>query len=132
LDDPAANAALELVRIVRGCDELDDPRWRSLSIIFSLTGKGRNFGNSGYAYGKGADWWAFALPVETVRPPLLTWLHTQAHDLPDSLIRVLMQHSRRTGETRLKAERADVKRWAITPENARQMVDILRPQFEPQ
>lgn len=130
LENPASLAALRLAKVVRTCGELDDLRWKTLAIIFSLTGGGRNFGNSGYAYGKEDDWWALALPVEKVRPALLGWLATQTPKLPDDLVKVLMQFDRASGEVRLKAERAKPERWAITPQNAREMVDILRPEFD--
>jgi hypothetical protein len=74
--------------------------------------------------------WASSLPRTYARTatclPRLTWLHTQANELPVVLIKALIQLNRWTGETRLKA---DLTRWAITPDNAQQKIDILHPQF---
>lgn len=118
-----------VVAAVLGNEALDDPRWKSLSVVFSLTAKGRNFGNSGYAYGEGSDWWAFSCPVLDVRPAVLSYLNSAAEPMPDGLCRVLLQFDRETGRARLIPSFGDYDRWNIEPETARAMVDALRPDF---
>ena len=118
-----------IVDAVVGCEELDDPRWNELSLIFSTTGGGRNFGNGGYAYGEDGAWWAVALPVLTVLPPVIAYLEAVHGSVPQTLCRVLLQHNRGNGRSRIEVERHDPKRWDITPENARDMQAGLRPNF---
>ncbi|MBO0664588.1 hypothetical protein LQ948_18735 [Jiella sp. MQZ9-1] len=118
-----------IVEAVLGCDELDDPRWHELSMIFSTTRGGRNFGNSGYAYGDMSAWWAVALPVLTVKPAVLAYLDAVLGSVPETLCRVLLKYNRVNGRVRIEVERHNPQRWDITPGNARSMQASLRPGF---
>ncbi|QND51890.1 hypothetical protein HB779_08220 [Phyllobacterium sp. 628] len=108
-------------------DELDDPRWNELAVVFSLSGDGRSFGNSGYAYGEEYAWWAISFSVEEIRPLVLGYLHDFQNPLPDGLIQVLFQYNRENGYIRVDQSMDVPARWLITPDNARAMIETMRP-----
>lgn len=108
-------------------EKLDDPRWKEIAVVFSLSNGGRNFGNSGYAYGSDGDWWALSFPVAKVKLVILAYLHDFQIDLPDTLIQVLFQYNRQNGFIRVDQSLELSGRWLITPENARDMIVQLKP-----
>ncbi|MCO4319046.1 hypothetical protein M8997_017775 [Phyllobacterium sp. 21LDTY02-6] len=119
-----------IIGAVLATGELDDPRWSELAVVFSISAGGRNFGNSGYAYGKDGAWWAVSFPVLALREPVLDFLADVRDDsIPEALTRVLLQYNRTTNRIRLITEFNDPDRWQITPETAREMVDQLQPRF---
>lgn len=63
-----------VVDAILATGEFDDPRWNELAVVFSVSGGGRNLGNSGYAYGENGAWWAVSFPVPAVREPVLDLL----------------------------------------------------------
>jgi len=111
-------------------EKFEDPRWTSFSVVFSSTASGRNFGNSGYAYGEGNDWWAVSFPVVQVREPITNFMRESLGIIPEGLCRVLLQYDRGTRRGRLVNEFRQPERWTVTPENARNMVAELKPRFD--
>ncbi len=118
-----------VVDAVLSTGELDDPRWNELAVVFSVSGGGRNFGNSGYAYGENGEWWAVSFPVLAVKRPIVDLLTDLRDPLPEGLTRVLLQYSRTTNRARLIPEFDHPERWSITPQTARSMMEELRPVF---
>jgi hypothetical protein len=118
-----------VIEAVLATGELDDPRWDELAVVFSVSNGGKNFGNSGYAYGENGAWWAVSFPVLAVRPPVLEYLRDLRDPLPQGLVRVVLQYNRTNKRARLEPEFDNPDRWMITPDTARSMVDELRPGF---
>lgn len=108
---------------------LDDPRWRELAVVFSVSDAGRNFGNGGYAYGDGDAWWSVSFPVLAVRRPVLDYLVALRGAVPERLTRVLLQHDRVSERTRLTPEFHDRSRWVFTPTTARDLIAEIQPRF---
>jgi len=111
-------------------EKLEDPRWTSLAVVFSTTARGRNFGNSGYVYGDGDDWWPISFSVIETKPPVVAFIRDTHGDIGDSLCRVLLQYDRKTRRALLSSEVGNPERWSITPDNARQLLVELKPDFE--
>lgn len=119
-----------IVRSVLAAEVLEDERWQTVAVVFSISRAGRNFGNSGYAYDTGGRWWAFSCPVNDVKSPVVAFLEDSEHGVPERLCRVLLQYDRVSQRARLVSEIENAERWSITPETARTMVDKLRPDFD--
>ena len=107
--------------------KLEDPRWNSISVVFSMPKGGRNFANAGYAYSEGRDWWAVSFPVTSVRESVVDFLEEKVGGVPDGLSRVLLQYNRSTQHALLSVELEEPERWDLSPENAREKIEEVRP-----
>ncbi|MBM7046361.1 hypothetical protein [Rhizobium lusitanum] len=119
-----------VVRSVLAADVLTDERWQTIAVVFSISDGGRNFGNSGYAYGADGPWWAFSCSIKDVKPAVIAFLDDSNRGIPQALCRVLLQYDRRSQRARLVSETDTPERWSITPGTARTMIKELRPDFD--
>ncbi len=110
-------------------EKLEDPRWISLSVVFSLTAGGRNFGNSGYAYGEADDWWSISFSVMDTRSAVVAFIGDAHGDTGGILCRVLLQYDRKTRRALLSSAVGQPEKWSITPDNAREVLVELKPNF---
>ena len=125
-----ARAHLEaVVDAVLATGELDDPRWKELAVVFSISAGGKNFGNGGYAFGDDGKWWAVSFPVLSVRDPVLRLVADLRDPIPVTPSRVLLQYDRESRRARLLPEFDDPDRWSITLNKAHEMIEQLRPRF---
>jgi len=116
-----------IAEAVLAADILDDPRWRELAVVFSVSDSGRNFGNSGYAYGGDGAWWAVSFPVPLVKEPILSLLADLHDPIPSDLVRVLFQYNRETKQTKVLSEFDNLDRWSIAPDTAHKVMGEIKP-----
>lgn len=119
-----------VVRSVLAADVLADERWQTMAVVFSISDGGRNFGNSGYAYGADGQWWAFSCSIKDVKPAVIAFLGDSNRGVPQTLCRVLLQYDRESHRARLVSEIGTPECWSITPGTARTMIRELRPKFD--
>ena len=114
---------------VLAAEILNDPRWSELAILFSISDSGKNFGNSGYAYGEDGAWWAVSFPVSSVKEPILNLLSDLQDPVPSNLVRILFQYDRKTKRAKILPEFNNPDRWLITPVTAQEIMAKIKPNF---
>lgn len=110
-------------------DRLSDTRWSLLSFRFLLSGRGRNFGNSGYAYDDKSDWWALALSAPRLHDLVMAYVEESCGYLPENMCSVLLQYQRNTGQALLTIEKEIPAYWPVSQGAARKAAMSLRPNF---
>ena len=62
-----------------------------------------------------------------MRESVVDFLEEKVGGVPDGLSRVLLQYNRSTQHALLSVELEEPERWDLTPENAREKIEEVRP-----